>query len=253
MANGEVAERLKSIEDRLDKLDMGGAGARAGRKDGWDKAQIAAQLAASLLLPVALAAAGFHFSGALADAQIASEERREKASITIAESSVRVSQAELVATFMRSLLSADAPERELAIRAVLIALPEWGPQLVEAIGAASRDPQTRAVAAAAINERREELVEEVYAGDEAVQQEAASRLVAGFRQDPKLIDAIARGAERHGDAGGASSATVVLQALPADKLQAKEAAVRKVTELAKQGDARAVERAAQIDQKLRKP
>lgn len=250
MANGEVAERLKRIEERLDQLD--GVKGRAG-KDGWDKTQIAAQLIASLMLPVALAAAGFYFSGALADAQIASEERRERASITIAESSVRVSQAELVATFMRSLLSADVAERDLAIRAVLIALPEWGPQLVEAIGAASRDPQTRAVAVAAINERREQLVEEVFAGDEAVKQEAASRLVAGFRQDPKLIDAIARGADRHRDARGASSAASVLKALPADKLKAKEAAVRKVTELARRGDARAQEMAAQIDQKLRKP
>ena len=253
MANGEVAERLKRIEERLDQVDGGGQKGRAG-KDSWDKTQIVAQLIASLMLPVALAAAGFYFSGALADAQIASEERREQASITIAESSVRVSQAELVATFMRSLLSADVAERDLAIRAVLIALPEWGPQLVEAIGAASRDPQTRAVAVAAINERREQLVEEVYAaGDEAVKQEAASRLVAGFRRDPKLIDAMARGADRHRDARGASSAASVLKALPAEKLRAKEAAVRKVTKLARQGDARAQEMAAQIDLKLRKP
>lgn len=248
MANGEPADRLTSIEDRIAKLE-----GRAG-KDGWDKVQIAAQLAASLLLPLALTAAGFYFSGALADAQIASEERREQASIVISESSMRVSQAELVSTFMRSLLSADTTERDLAIRAVLIALPDWGPQLVEAVGAASRDPQTQAVAAAAINERREQLVEEVFAGDEAVQGEAASRLATGFRHDPRLVDAIARGADRHrGNARGGYKAALVLRALPADRLRAKQAAVRKVTDLARQGGAEAKELAAELDQRSRRP
>lgn len=248
MANGEPADPLKSIEDRIAKLED------RTRKDGWDKVQIAAQLAASLLLPVALAAAGFYFSGALAGAQIASEERRGQAAIAISESSIRVSQAELVSTFMRSLLSADATERDLAIRAVLIALPEWGPQLVEAIGAASRDAQTKAVAAAAINERREQLVEEVFAGDAAVQEEAASRLATGFRHDPRLVDAIARGADRHRDnARGGYNAAVVLKALPADRLRARPAAVRKITDLARKGDARAVELATEIDNKSRKP
>src|SRR5215475_14148709 len=91
---------LAALERRLAKLE-------GDRKDGWDKFQIMT----SMLLPIALALAGYFFSRALADAQRTSEERRALSSQAVAEASMHVSQAELVATFMKSLLSQDRAEK----------------------------------------------------------------------------------------------------------------------------------------------
>jgi len=248
MANGVSADQLQRLEDRIARLE------KAPVKDRWDKVQIAVHVLAALLIPLALALAGHYFSTALAEAQIASEERREQASIAIAESSMRVSQAELIATFMRSLLSPDATERQLAIRAVLLALPEAGPQLVAQVQAASDDPAIKTAAAAALDERREALVRDVYAGDEAVREQAAADLVMGFRRDPKLVDAITRESERHGrNRRGMYSAGLVLEAVPADRLQSRRAAVRKFTDLARRGDERSRQLAARIDEKIAPP
>jgi hypothetical protein len=248
MANDKPVD-LQDIAARLERLESA-----AGKKDFFDKLQIYGQLAGALLIPVALAVAGYLFSSALAGAQIESEERREQASIAIAEASVRVSQADLIATFMRSLLSSDAAERELAIRAVLLALPDAGPELVAAVRDSSKDPQTTSVATAALAERRQELVTDVVSGDEAVQ-ERASRQVMGFRRDPKLVDAIAVEAERQpGNPKAAYNAGVLLRSLPPEQLRSRRAAIRRITvRLARSGDARAQALAAEIDRKAAAP
>jgi hypothetical protein len=229
-------DKWRTFEERLAKLEQ-------GTKDRWDKFQIIA----ALLIPAAVAFAGYYFSNALARAQtdsakalaaaqLASEERRAQASQAVSEASMHVSQAELVATFMKSLLSTNRAERDLAIRAVLLALPEAGPQLVAAVQSGALDSETREVAETALRQRRDRLVNDLYAADDSVRQKAAEDLVLGFRSDPALIDTINREAQRNRDnANGIHKSTVVLQAVPTQQLQAKQAAVQAFTDLAKQG------------------
>src|SRR4051794_38872158 len=110
MPDRSAEERLKELEERLAGLEG------RGGKDRWDKFQILA----TLLIPAAVAFAGYYFSNAMADAQRESEEQHAQASQVVAEASTRVSQAELISTFMKSLLSDNRAEKTLAIKAVIL-------------------------------------------------------------------------------------------------------------------------------------
>ncbi|HEY8211799.1 MAG TPA: hypothetical protein VIG99_30165 [Myxococcaceae bacterium] len=227
MADESAEKRLAKLEERLSKLE------KEGGKDRWDKFQILA----ALLIPAAVAFAGYHFSNALADAQRQSEDSRAQASQEIAEASTRVSQAELIATFMRSLLSENRAEKALAIKAVILALPEEGPQLVMAIQSSSPDPEVKVAARVALAERREKLVQDLHAADEPSRRQAEHALVAGFRQDPELAQQIAVEAEKHPeDQEGIVSSAQVLKAVPRDRL--KPEMVRRFEKVAESHDER---------------
>src|SRR5262245_10920957 len=92
------------------------------RKDPWDKFQIVA----ALLIPAAIAFSGFQFSRASSSAQIESASRLAELNRSVQIMDARVKQATLVSSFMDQLLSTEPQRRRLAIRAVLIALPEEG-------------------------------------------------------------------------------------------------------------------------------
>jgi len=226
MPQESAEEKLARMEERLAALESRGTG-----KDRWDKFQILA----TLLIPAAVAFAGYYFSNALADAQRAAEDHRAQASQEVAEASTRVSQAELIATFMKSLLSDNKAEKSLAIRAVILALPEEGPQLVLAIQTSSPDQETRATARAALMERRERLVEDLHAEDEGARQQAAQALKAGFRRDPELAQQIAAAAEKNPeDEAGLVRSAEVLKAVPAEQMAGNPEVVMRLAKVAEQ-------------------
>ncbi|HVE87767.1 MAG TPA: hypothetical protein VND93_33145 [Myxococcales bacterium] len=221
-------EALAKLERRISKLEGGG-------KDVWDKFQILA----ALLVPAAVAFAGYYFSNAVADAQRQAEDHRAQASQMVAEASTRVSQAELISTFMRSLLSDNRAEKNLAIQAVILALPEEGPQLVAAIQISTSDPETKQAAKHALEDRREKLVHDLHAPDEASRQHAAQALVLGFRQDPELAQQITAEAEKHPeDRAGVVSSAEVLRAVPREQMVAHPEVVKRFAKVAEpHGDA----------------
>jgi hypothetical protein len=236
-------EVLAKIDQRLSKLEGGG-------KDRWDKFQILA----SLLIPAAVAFAGYYFSNAMADAQRDAENQRAEASQLAAEASTRVSQAELISTFMRSLLSENRAEKELAIRAVILALPEAGPQLVAVIQVSSVDPETKKVARQALVERREKLVEDLHSADEPSRHRATEQLVLGFRQDPELADRIAASAESHPeDREGIASSAQVLNAVSSEQIRTRAEAVRRLEKVAEPHGAKTRELLQQIKLRLNVP
>ena len=63
--------------------------------------------------------------------------------------STRVSQAQLVSTFLNPLLSNDPDAQKLAIKALLIALPEEGPDLVQTLSSTTDDGDIKQFAEAA--------------------------------------------------------------------------------------------------------
>jgi vacuolar-type H+-ATPase subunit H len=96
---------------------------------------------------------------------------------------LRVAQASIIPPLIDGLLSTDIKKRKLAISAVLIALPVDGPKLVQDLGAQSEDDEVKSYAEKALNERKEKLVADLYAGDEGASTTAARALVSGWKND----------------------------------------------------------------------
>jgi hypothetical protein len=149
--------RIKSIEDSLSRLDQNRA-----KKDGWDKFNILA----GLLIPASIAFAGIFFSLSMKSAEIESSNLTAERQESIARINARVGQAQLVSSFLDSLLSQDPKRQRLAITAVLIAMPDKGPGLVKIV--ADTDPdseiqgffdrEVQAFAVSALDQRRQALL-----------------------------------------------------------------------------------------------
>ena len=136
----ELEEKISILEDEVKKL-------KNEKKDPWDVLQILG----GLFIPAAIAFAGWQYSVAMKDAeiksstkiaklQIESSEQKAEFEQRISETNARVSQAGLVASFLKSLLSKEEAEQKLAIEAVLIALPAEGPRLVKLLKESGEKP-----------------------------------------------------------------------------------------------------------------
>jgi hypothetical protein len=128
---GDLLAKVQELETTISKL-------QDKPKDIWDKFQIVA----ALLIPASIAAVGIVFSHSQEKAQIASAWAQMEAEIEstqaiadaqeeVAKINARVNQAQLVHSFMDFLLRGDPAEQNLAIKAVMIALPEKGPDLLQ--------------------------------------------------------------------------------------------------------------------------
>jgi len=95
------------------------------KKDVWDRLTALA----TILVPAAIALAGYFIAQGLKQAELSSEEKRAERSSSIAEANTKIAQASLINTMMKSLTSSSPQERKLAVEAALIALPEHGPVL----------------------------------------------------------------------------------------------------------------------------
>src|SRR3954464_15603132 len=89
------------------------------RKDNWEKASVIGTVAGGVLVPFALALAGFYFSSVLSKQQERSSEeinqQQIRSSRDIAADNLRLGQYQLAAGLMKSLSSPDADERKQAI------------------------------------------------------------------------------------------------------------------------------------------
>jgi hypothetical protein len=85
-------------------------------KDFWDIFQIVA----TLLIPASITLAGYLYSEAQKQAEIRSSERIAAQQRETSQMQVRVGQAQLISTFMESLLSDNTQRQKLAIAGVLV-------------------------------------------------------------------------------------------------------------------------------------
>lgn len=116
----------KRLELRVEKLEKNIETSK--KKDGWDKFTILA----TLLVPISIALAGYFVSSSI-----------KQAELQVAKINAKVSQAELVHSFLEQLTGKDPIKRKLAMQAVLIALPEEGPTLLEFISKTDSNPNVR--------------------------------------------------------------------------------------------------------------
>src|SRR5690349_10269103 len=132
--NTEIKRLERKIEDK--------------KKDAWDKWQVIG----TLLVPVALALAGYFFSKALDDQQMASSKLLNDQQIhsneLIATNNLRVNEYQIVASIMKSFLSTDPLEKTQAINFVFILMQEdEARQLVSKLSQSDPNSGVRAYAA----------------------------------------------------------------------------------------------------------
>ncbi|HET6231338.1 MAG TPA: hypothetical protein VFE05_14795 [Longimicrobiaceae bacterium] len=192
-----VEERLSSIEKRI----------AVPRKDVWDIFNILA----SLLIPATIALAGHWYAEASAKAQTESAAKAADASRAVQAADAKVHQAALVGTFMEPLLSADPAKKRLAIRAVLIALPDDGPSLVKELSVSDTSVAVQRFAAAELSDRRADLAEALFDASPAVRRPAGDEILRGWRADAQMVADLIAAARRHPrDANGIYNTVSVL-------------------------------------------
>ncbi|WP_299764872.1 hypothetical protein [uncultured Dokdonia sp.] len=174
------------------------------KKDTWDKVKIIT----GILLPLAIVYVGQTFSSS----QIAAENRsNEKIAVLqtdladkqfeyqkqISSINSKVGQVGLVANFFDALLSEDPVRKKLAIKAVLIALKEEGPELVKIVEESDNTREIKTFAKATLDTRREELVEQLFSDEKADRINAYNDIVSGWKNDAEMVKEIVAYGKSH--------------------------------------------------------
>src|ERR1051325_1834593 len=183
-----------AIDDRMTALESNFAKIQAKRKDFWDKLQAVG----AILVPIAIAVAGQQFASNMKQAEIAAAENREAHQQSISMMNARVSQADVLAHFLDALTGTDQVKQRVAIRAVLIALPEEGPALVSELTAASQSQATQAFATGALSDRLQTLVAQLYDAAAPARISAYEQLTSvAWRSNPAVITPLLAYARGH--------------------------------------------------------
>jgi hypothetical protein len=195
-------------------------------KDSWDR------LAAigSIATPIVAVLLGIYLPIALGAAQREADDRARDRQLDVAEVGARATKASVIPPLLDALLSADKTRQKMAISALLIALPEEGPGLVQQIQLAQSDGRTSVIehARKALDARRGELIRDAFALDPTTREQAARNLATGWREDPKLAAALVQQAQQEpGNKAGAQAAVTILGSISAPALAKDSAAVRR--------------------------
>src|SRR4030095_418425 len=189
------------MEERITQHETDVADLKRKRRDAWDILQIIG----TLLLPAAIAFAGYYYSDSMKHAEITATERRARADEEIARTNSRVGQADVLLRFLGELFHTDATRRDIAVKGILLALPEDGPTILATILQAPPAPAdqaapTQQVLRTALDQRRLSLVETLVAPNGGQRKSAYEQLTsreAPWHQDPKLIDDLIAAARKH--------------------------------------------------------
>jgi hypothetical protein len=205
----EIDQKIEYLEKEIQEI-------KTERKDFWDILKVIG----GLLVPAAIAFAGWQYSIAMKNAEIESatsiaklqsdsadkiaqlqrdsadkivqlqlEFSREKADFDykISETNSRVSQAGLVSSFLEPLLSKDETKKKIAIEAVLIALPSEGPRLVKVIKETDTQGDVKKFAQDSLRNYREKLIVQFFSDEKSIRSDAYSRLQSSYQNDSSII------------------------------------------------------------------
>lgn len=167
------------LRERLDKLERHLAGKK---KDAWDKLS----LIAPLLLPVALTLVGWHFTNEHNRNQLELQRKSHEAQLQVAYINSSVGQSELIKDFMQQLTNPDTAVRNIAIEAVLYAAPTPGKRIVEII-ARNEGAAGSATARHALQAKRGDLVEALFASENGTRVQAAAEILQNWTADEELL------------------------------------------------------------------
>lgn len=152
-------------------------------KDAWDKLQIIG----ALLIPVSIAFVGGYFSYVMASAETKLESERFRFESEINESNSRINQAGLVATFIEPLFSDNPARQRLAIDAVLIALPEKGPELVKSLQANGNSAEIQSYAADSLFRFKADALDDFFSDTQSRRRVGYQNLFSAYSQDGSIV------------------------------------------------------------------
>lgn len=215
MDESKLIPTLEAIEKHLAKLEN-------KPKDWLDKLNSLA----SILVPASIALAGHLIGQAISNAQIASAEKQATQNYLVAQSNVRIAQAQLINTFMRSLTSNSSNEQKIAIQAILIALPEQGPSIVRGVALYEKNTEVQQVARVSLDQRQTSLIRGIFSDDANIRQNSTQDLIQGWQSDPKIVTNLIQYAEQNfSNENGVYNTVVVLNALNTSLLVSHREAV----------------------------
>ena len=229
------------------------------KKDFWDILQI---LLGTTLIPVAIAVAGYFFSSSLKSAEIRSNEYLTNMQVKLdsmqaiqeeklARLSIKVNQANLVSNFFEALLSQDLLRKKLAIEAILIALPDEGPKLVQIVSISDPASAVQSFAQESLNKRRTKLVNEMFHPDKDVRINAYNELFHGWRDDPEIIPLLVESSKENMDnADGIYNTALLFNQLPVKSLEAFEQEINEFIEEAETVGPQTKKKTDQLQEKL---
>ena len=219
MIESELKDDVNSLKKRLDKLEKKG-------KDIWDKTSILS----SFLIPLSIFFAGYFLSKADRLATIESQKKE----IQLAEIKSKVDQAQLVASFLEALVDTNSYKRKLAIKSILLALPEKGGEIVEEISASDPDETVKAFAKKSLIDsktiKRTELIRDIFSSTKNIRISATELLMKDWRSDelliPELLDfAMNRFGQEKENMNGIINTILVLNRMDIDILKKNKVTV----------------------------
>ena len=147
---------------------------------------------------------------------------------------MKIAQASLINTMMKSLTSTNAQERKLAVNAVLIALPDQGPMLVRTIAQSDEDKSVQAAARQSLETRVTVLIRQLFASEARERISAAQDLVQGWRNDSSVVlELVTFAMQNSKNVNGVYNTVGVLNEFSLGALQAHKAEILKFVEVAK--------------------
>jgi len=201
MDQAELQQKIATLEMKVSLLEE-------RKKDSWDIFNIFA----SLLIPASIAFSGYYFSVAMKEAEIRSSEELASRQENIAIISAKVGQAKLIATFIEPLTGDNETKKRVAIRGILIALPEEGPQIVSVVSESDSSEEIQKFAKSELDMQREQLIKRAFSNQKPVRISATTELIRGWSRDPKLVPEIVEYAIQHlSQKSGVINMLVVLQ------------------------------------------
>jgi hypothetical protein len=209
----DVEAKLQELDQRLIEMDK--RLADAAKKDIWDRfSQVG-----PILITLAVAAGGWVVTDMMKRMDVNATQRQMVIQENTSRMSTRVSQAQLVSTFLDPLLGDDPDAQKLAIKALLIALPEEGPDLVQTLSSTTNDTDIKQFAEAALDDRRSNLVDELFSTDDDLRSGAQVELAHGWVRDPQLAsDLLTAARENMANTAAIGAALAVFYSMDEDLL-----------------------------------
>src|SRR5436309_8266076 len=164
----KLEAEIEKIQAEKNKVLIEIENLHSPKKNRWDKLQVMS----GLLIPLVIAYFAFIQNKSndenrkdAASIQLKLDSLQTDRQIAISKINSRVGQVNLVSNFFDALLSTDQSRKKLAIKAVLIALPEEGPDLVRIVSSSDDKDSIRTYAKTSLDTRRDLLINQMYSDE----------------------------------------------------------------------------------------
>lgn len=183
----DIEEEVSDLKDEIEKL-------KKDKKDGWDKLQVISYLSIPVVLAIFAWVQNAETEAARRNStslQVQLDSLQHERELAITTINSKVGQVNLVSSFFEALLSKDESRKKLAIKSVLIALPNEGPDLVRIVSSSEEQVDIKDYAQKSLNDRCNMLIAQMYSDERAERLNGYKDLLSGWKNNsdviPKLI------------------------------------------------------------------